>query len=101
MEVRVCGRVEELAVCHLVFLRQKETGLQREILNALQGKPVLTVVESDVFFGLGAHVRLLMRPDGSVGYWVNRGVADRCGVKIGARMLQHADKVVQLPPQPR
>lgn len=100
--VRRCGRVEELAGCHLVFLRQTDRRRQLEILTALRGKPVLTVCDSDSFFGLGVAVKLLVRPDDSsgysVGFWVNRLVAEQSGIKIGSRMLQCADKIVVTPP---
>ena len=101
--VRRCGRVEELAGCHLVFLRQTDRRRQLEILTALRGKPVLTVCDSDSFFGLGVAVKLLVRPDPetgieSVGFWVNRLAAEQSGIKLGSRMLQCADKIVTTPP---
>lgn len=104
--VRRCGRVEDLAGCHLVFLRQTDRRRQLEILTALRGKPVLTVCDSDSFFGLGVAVKLLIRPDTSTGYtsvgfWVNRWVAEQSGIKLGARMLQCADKIVDAPSNPK
>ena len=101
--VRRCGRVEDLAGCQVAFLRQSDRRRQLEILTALRGKPVLTVCDSDAFFGLGVAIKLLIRRDpetgnDSVGFWVNRLVAEQSGIKIGSRMLQCADKIVATPP---
>ncbi len=96
--VRRCGRVEELAGCQVVFLRQADRRRQLEILAMLRGKPVLTVCDADSFFGLGVAIKLFIRADDSVGFWVNRLVADQSGIKIGSRMLQCADKIVTTPP---
>ena len=98
VEVRRCGRVEELTGCHLVFLRQTDRPRQLEVINALRGRPVLTVCDSESFFNLGVAIRLINRPEGTVGFWVNRSVAERAGLKIGARLMQAADKIVDQAP---
>ena len=96
--VRRCSRVEDLAGCHVAFLRQSDRRRQLEILAAVRGRPVLTVCDSDTFFGLGVAIKLFIRADNSVGFWVNRLVAEQSGIKIGSRMLQCADKIVTTPP---
>lgn len=98
VEVRRCARVEDLAGCHLVFLRQPERLRQLEVMNALRGRPVLTVCDSESFFNLGVAIRLINRPNGTVGFWVNRLAAEQAGLKIGARLMQAADKRVDQAP---
>jgi hypothetical protein len=96
--VRRCSRVEDLAGCHVAFLRQSDRRRQLEILGALRGKPVLTVCDTDAFFGLGVTIKLFIRADNSVGFWVNRLIAEQSGIKIGSRMLQCADEIRATPP---
>ena len=96
--VRRVSRTEELPGCQVVFLRQADRRRQLEILAALRGKPVLTVCDSDSFFGLGVTIKLFIRADDSVGFWVNRLVAEQSGIKLGSPMLKCADKIVTTPP---
>lgn len=96
--VRRCARAEDLAGCQVAYLRQSDRRRQLEILAALRGKPVLTVCDSDPFFGLGVTIKLFIRADDSVGFWVNRLAAEQSGIKLGSRMLQCADKIVATPP---
>ena len=98
VEVRRCGRVEDLAACHLVFLRQTERPRQLEVMNALRGRPVLTVCDSESLFNLGVAIRLINRPDGTVGFWVNRLAAEQGGLKIGSKLMKAADKVLDQAP---
>ena len=96
--VRRCLKVEELAGCHVVFLRATERARQLDLLNALRGRPVLTVCDSEAFFNQGIAIRLVNRPDGTVGFWVNRLMVEQAGLKLRSGLLKVADKVLDQAP---
>lgn len=85
---------ESLRSCDLLFIRAslaEETG---DILHTLQGYPVLSVGEVEGFALAGGMINFLTRKN-SVGFEINRGAAERVGIKLRSKLLRLADGIVE------
>jgi hypothetical protein len=85
-------RLEELPVCHVLFISDSERGRQVAILAQLGDRPVLTISESADFVSRGGVIRLLME-DQKVKFEVNAGAAEQAQLKISAQLLSLAKTV--------
>ena len=75
--------------CHILFLSSSERKRHREILEKLQGAPVLTVGETEEFIAQGGMINFV-RKDNTVRFAVNLDAAGPAGLKISAKMLKVA-----------
>ncbi len=74
--------------CHVVFLANERRG--PEFVEALRGKPVLTVGERDDFTEIGGMIKLLER-DEKVRCFVNVTVSSASGLKLSSRLVASKD----------
>jgi hypothetical protein len=80
-------RLEDLRDCHLIFFCKSESRQMREILAQLDGRPVLTVSETDGFARLGGVIAFY--PDGKkVRFEINSETAQRAGLKMSSQLLE-------------
>jgi hypothetical protein len=80
-------RVEDLQGCHLIFFCKSENRQMREILARLDGRPVLTVSESEGFARRGGVIAFY--PDGKkVRFEINSETAHRAGLKMSSQLLE-------------
>lgn len=80
-------RIEDLQDCHLLFLCKSETRRLREILGRLEGRPVLTVSESEGFARRGGVIAFY--PDGKkVRFEINSEAAQQAGLKMSSQLLE-------------
>jgi hypothetical protein len=91
-EVRRYGAVEELQLCHLLFISSAEQPGWDRVLKVLQGTAVMTVSDGRGFVKSGGIIELLLE-DNKIRFDVNLNVAKRSGLKISAQLLQLARKV--------
>ncbi|MFC4161282.1 YfiR family protein [Chitinimonas lacunae] len=92
LAARRLRRVEEAADCHIVLIAKDEEKRQAQWLLALQGKPILTVGESEHFIRDGGVIGLLLVKS-TVRFEVNLDAAQRAGLRISSRMLSLAEAV--------
>jgi len=78
-----------LRACHLLYVRDANSGRAAEILEELLGAPVLTVSNGDEFIRLGGIVGLFLE-EGRMRFAINPDAAQRAGVRLSSRLLQLA-----------
>lgn len=80
-------RLDDLQGCHLIFFCKSESRQMREILAQLDGRPVLTVSESEGFARRGGVIAFY--PDGKkVRFEINSETAQRAGLKMSSQLLE-------------
>jgi hypothetical protein len=79
--------------CHVVFIGEGESGKLKDILAATRGKPVLTVSDLDGFADHGGMIGFALLDD-KIKFAINPKSAAANGLKIDARLLEIAVKVI-------
>lgn len=92
VEVRRLKTVEEGARCHVVYIGKDEIPNEGKWLEALQGKPILTVGESEKAIEYGAVMRFVIQ-DSHVRFEANLNAAEKNRLVLNPRMLAVASKV--------
>jgi hypothetical protein len=90
--------VEEAAKCQVVFIASKSERDEAVWLRALQGKPVLTVIESTSGLASGAVLALYLEQGArgtKVVFAANLPAAREAGLKISASMLASAKNIIR------
>ncbi len=83
-----------LRACDLLFIRASLADETGDILRSLAGYPVLSVSEVEGFAHAGGMINFVTR-ENSVGFEINRGAAERVGIKLRSRLLRVADRIVE------
>ena len=78
--------------CHLVFVSQETWQNQRQLLEGLETKGILTVGETDEFAQRGGVIGFVIQEE-TVRFVVNTDARDRAGLRISSRMLSLAAAV--------
>ena len=100
IEVRHVKTAAEATRCQLVFIARKQERDEAVWLQALRGKPVLTVIESEHGIERGAILSLLLEETARgtrVAFQANLPAAREAGLQISALMLASAKKVIREP----
>ncbi len=93
IELRLLRRGQELDGCEMVFFDSSEEKYYQKTLETLKGKSVLTVGEGERFLEAGGMVALNFEHD-KVQMEVNLGVARKANLKLDARLLAMAKRVI-------
>lgn len=86
LEVKRFKRVRDLEFCHLLFIPDSRAKDLREILERLQGHPVLTVGESGKFIAEGGCIQFVIA-DATVRFEIGIESAESAGLKVNSRLL--------------
>ena len=89
--VRRMREGEPVQGVHVLFVARAEAAA-REVLRALQHRPVLTVTDAEHGLDLGGIVNLVTAGD-RVGFEVSLDAAEQAGIGISSRMLAVARRV--------
>ena len=89
LEVRRIKEGDDLAACHLLFISSSARDRAGELLEQLQGRPVLTVGETPGFAERGGVMNFVVA-DKKVRFEANPQTAARQGLKISSKLLQLA-----------
>lgn len=82
--------IDELKKCHIFFASASEISDLPKILDALKGRPVLTVTdEVDDFARLGVIINLNLVGD-KIRFGIDVKNAEKCGLKISSQLLKLA-----------
>jgi hypothetical protein len=92
LHVRLLSEQQGTQGCNILFLSRDQGRRQAAILRNLQGKPVLTVGETDDFLSDGGMIRLRLDQD-KIRFDINVGSADASHLKISSRLLLLAGSV--------
>jgi hypothetical protein len=97
-EVKVKGKktatrnitsVSDINTCQIVFISSSEESRLREILQHVEGKPILTISEIPGFAQHGGMIRFV-RSDKYIRFEINPDTASRAHLKISSRLLDLA-----------
>ena len=92
LELRRYGKVEELQLCHVLFVSSTLKRDWSKVLAAVQGTPVMTVSDEGGFVESGGIIELLLE-DNKIRFDINLNEGKRSGLKISAQLLQLARRV--------
>lgn len=92
MRVRRLASPAEATGVHLLFVSASEDGEEVGLLSALARCACLLVGESERFLERGGMIRLALEKK-RIRFDVNVAAAERAGLKVSAKMLQHARTV--------
>jgi hypothetical protein len=86
----------EAAGCQILFVGASEKERLPQILDAVRGRPVLTVADHEGFAHRGGMINFIM-DGGKVRFEVNAAAVEAGGLKMSAKLLQVARAVPALP----
>jgi hypothetical protein len=89
--VRRVASVEDGAGCHLLFISASELPRLGVILEALTGRPVLTVADMPDFARVGGIISLKTNEQDRLRFEINTGIAKRAGLRISSKLLSLAE----------
>jgi hypothetical protein len=81
--------IDGLAGCHLLFWSGSDDHQRRMLLQALAGKPVLTVSDDGAFARAGGMINFFVDSE-RMRFAVNPAAAERGGLRISSRLLKLA-----------
>lgn len=90
--VRRYRRVEEMGVCHILFISRSESTRLAEIMRALKGRSVLTVGEAEEFNQRSGMIRFVTE-NKKVRLRINVEAAHAADLAISAKLLRPAEIV--------
>lgn len=85
-------RVEEIKTCHILFISRSEIEKYEQIFATLNGRPILTVGDTEGFATRGGMIRLLTEQN-RIRLRVNVRAARAAGLTISSRLLRAAEIV--------
>ena len=92
LKVQRYHSMEEIEVCHILFISQSEGGRLDQIFSSLKGRKILTVGDTDGFAQRGGMVRFLTEKN-KVRLRINIDAAKAAGLTISSKLLRAADLV--------
>jgi hypothetical protein len=95
--VRCVRRPEDARDCQVLFIAPSEAGRIPQVVQALEGRSVLTVADTPGFTSAGGMVDFVQDNE-RVRFEINLGTAERARLKISAKLLALARIVA---PQPQ
>lgn len=94
VRIRHINQPQDSKGCHLVFMDRNESGRVRELLNAVNSMPVLTVGESENFLKEGGMIRFCME-ERKVRFEISQEAAEKANLKVSSRLLLLAKNVIR------
>ncbi len=85
---------ETAAHCHLVYVNQNAESDLRQTLQALNGKPVLTVGETEAFTASGGIIRFFTE-DNKVRLRINPRAAEQSHLRLSSKLLRSSQIVAK------
>jgi hypothetical protein len=76
--------------CHILFIG--DPGQAATVINAIQGKPILTIGDSDIFSSAGGMVKLF-KVRGKIRFDLDFGATQAARLKLDARVCQLAENL--------
>jgi hypothetical protein len=92
MVVKRYRRVEDIDVCHILYISKSEATKIREVLARLQGRSVLSVSDADRFGRDGGMIRFVVEHN-HVRLRINLQAAKAAGLTISSKLLRVVDIV--------
>lgn len=81
--------VDDLGECHVLFVSRSEKDRLRDVMAEVEGKPVLTVADTDGFLRAGGVINFIL--EGSkVRFLIDQEAAGRSGLRISSKLMRLA-----------
>jgi hypothetical protein len=93
LQVNLISEPMAVAGCHMLFVSASEQDRVQQVLDAIDGRPVLTVADWPGFADAGGIISLKTVDDRSR-FEVNMAAAERAGLKLSAKLLRLASAVI-------
>ncbi len=78
----------DLSACHLVFIAPDERPRLKQILDAVDGRPIVTVADSEGFGRAGVLINLVLDSEGRVRFEISPAGARRSALTLNAQLLR-------------
>lgn len=85
-------QVEDIDVCHILFISESEGGRLNRVFQTLKGRSILTVGDGEDFARNGGVIRFFPE-NNKIRIRVNLGVARNARVTISSKILRSADVI--------
>jgi len=82
--------VEEIKVCHILFVSLTDPQKQRQVISGLKGRSILTVSDAAGFLQEGGIIRLFTK-DGKIQLQINLEASKEPNVAISSKLLKLAE----------
>jgi len=92
LKVERYHNMEEVKVCHILFISQSEAGRLDQVFSSLKGRKILTVGDTESFAQRGGIVRFLTEKN-KVRLRINIEAAKAASLTISSKLLRAADLV--------
>jgi len=89
VRVRNCQQIHEVDDCDLLFISQSEKDRIPEIISSVEGKPILTVSDSDEFSGKGVIINMFVT-NNKVRFEIDEQAIQRAGFHVSYLLLKEA-----------
>jgi hypothetical protein len=96
-KIKRSTRLQELPLCHVLFICNSERRYLPQILEHLRGRPVLTVGDTDGFAEAGVMMNFRLE-ENRVRFDINSAAAERASLVVSAKLLKLA-RIVQEDPR--
>lgn len=96
--VRQIKALPDLPGCQILFITAAAKNQEHDVLNAVSGKSVLTVGETEGFCEAGGMINFVIE-DQQVHFDINNAAAKAVGLKISSKLLALAQRPAQAPPK--
>jgi hypothetical protein len=90
--IRHYRRVEEVGICHVLFIDEPDADRLKAILERLRGRAILTVGDEPRFLRYGGMIRL-EREDNRIHLRIDEEVAKAADLTLSSKLLRHAELV--------
>lgn len=90
IEIKRYSSVEEIGICHVLFIHKSEAHHVESILNKLGGRNILTVSDIPDFTLKGGMIKTYVADD-KVRFEVNMRAAEKTGLTLSSKLLRIAD----------
>jgi len=78
----------DLSQCHLVFIAADERAHLKQILARVEGRPIVTVADSEGFGRAGVLINLNLDAEGRVGFEISSASAKHTALTLNAQLLK-------------
>ncbi|HWN43656.1 MAG TPA: YfiR family protein [Thermoanaerobaculia bacterium] len=81
--------LDDLRECHVLFVSRSEKDRLRDVMAEVEGKPVLTVADTDGFLRAGGVINFILEGN-KVRFIIDQEAAGRSGLQISSKLMRLA-----------
>jgi len=89
VEIRYCSSTKQITGCNMLYISASEKKNLLSVLEQIDGKPILTISDTEGFAEKGIHINLY-RKDDKLHYEINESAIVGSGFSVWAQLLNSA-----------